>query len=185
MVGDGRVYVGLSGGAVAALDPASGETDWTAETPRPDASADGLPPTLYSVSVTDCSVFVVADGDIDAFDLAGEHRWHVDGYYYNLATDGTTLYGRDRTGDPLRTVLRARDAGTGELVWERRADVRSLAHGVLSTDALYLPLHDALAAFDRTDGGQRWHTTPAVDRLAVADGTIYGRDEAGSLVALE
>lgn len=183
-VGPDGVYVGLSAGNVAALDSDTGETRWTAETPRGTNESAAFSPNVYTILATDCSVVVVTDGDIVAFDQSGEFGWHVEGYYFRLATDGTTLYGRDRTGDHLQTVLRARDAATGELRWERRDEVVSAAHGVLTERTLYVPVDDELIALNPREGRKRWGATPATKRLAFADGTIFGTRDDGSLVAL-
>lgn len=184
-VGPAGVYVGLLGGTVVALDPATGRTLWTAETPRGDDESGSLSPLVSTVVATDCHVFVVTDGDVFAFDPAGEFRWHAEGYAFDLATDGTTLYARDRKPDPFRTVLRARDAGTGELRWEKRYEVASMAHGVLTDSALYVPTNGGLLALAPDDGRTLWDRSRSVRSLALADGTLFGtRAEDGALVAV-
>ena len=185
-VGPSGVYAALVGGSVVALDPASGETRWTATTPRGDGDSGALSPNVSTVVATTCHVFVVTDGDIYAFDTAGEFAWHATGYVSRLATDGAVIYARDRKPDPFRTVLRARDAATGKLRWERPDEVASGAHGVLADGSLYVPTADELLAVAPADGRKLWGQGPSVRSLALVDGTLYGtRRDDGSLVALD
>lgn len=185
-VGSERVFVGLDGGRVVALDPATGETEWTARTSRSDEDTRPPSPNVYTVVATDCGVFVVADGDVAAFDTAGERVWQVEGNVVGLTTDGRTLYSRDRDPDPHRTVLRARDAATGELRWERPYEVTSGAHGVLTDDVLYVPTEDELLALAPDDGRKLWGRASSVGSLALAGGTLYGtHGHEGPLVALQ
>lgn len=184
-VGPDGVYAGLSGGTVVALDSDTGDEKWTVDTPRGEDRSGPPSPNIYSIVATECTVLVVTDGDIDAFDLSGGFRWHVEGLNFNVATDGSVLYGRDRKGEPYHTVLRARDAGTGELVWERREEVVSGAHGVLTDEALYVPTYDHLKAIDPATGRERWHSGSAIEQIAFGGRMLVGTGDDGSLVALQ
>lgn len=170
----GNVYAALVGGGVVALDTGTGETSWTEETPRGGAETEALSPNVSTVVATEGEVFIVTDGDIHAFDKEGEVRWHREGHVWKLTTDGTALYHRDRTPDPYRTVLRARDVQTGEITWEKPLEVNSLAHGVLTDEALYMPTGDALIAVSPDNGRKLWSSTTAIDSLALAEGMLFG-----------
>lgn len=181
------VYVGTPGGTVYALSRSHGHTVWTASTPRDGADDRDLPPSVDSVVATTCAVFVVTDGDVYAFDADGQFRWHAEGGYRKLATDGTYLFGGSSEGHSGR-FLRAFDAATGTIRWAQPFEVRRREHSVLTSDVLYVPVESELIAVDRDDGEERWRTTHEIQDLVLADDALYGieREHVGNdtLVAM-
>lgn len=191
-VHDGRLLVATSddylqneGETVAALDPDSGEAQWTGEAGDPQDWAVGAG-----------GVFVAAFDGLQALSASdGEGLWtRTGGLVDGVHVAGDTLVaGFEPDGMPALAGL---DPETGDVRWTGPDWVRSYTVG----DGVVYAGGDRVAAFDPADGTRLWRTDgpgiatlpPVAGRLLVrTDGGLHARDPAsgdllwGESVALD
>lgn len=186
-VGERHLYVGTRDGTLHAIDPTGRTTAWTASTLRSGFENDDAP-SVDRLVTTGCGIFALTDGDVYAFDTAGEFVWHAGETYWVLATDGETVYGGTQDGH-----VRALNADDGELQWERFYGVEDpryvdgvYRNPVVTDGALYaFARHETVLALRPEDGTELWTATRRITDFALANQTLYGivRDE-GTLVAM-
>lgn len=175
VVADGTVFVGNGGDTFYAVDAATGETNWTAETGKwihSTAAVDG-----------DFLAFGCDDFHVRAFHLDGTERW-------------TYAAAFEISSDPVLTdelvvvtdtdgVVYAIDRASGEDVWTRTLETGTLGYlssPVLGADRLYVGNQTATWALSLADGSTVWRTDddrPVGGSHAVADGRVVGVSAAG------
>lgn len=169
-VGPGHVFAGANDGTVFALDREEGSLAWSVETPQVERPSE-YAPYVYSITVTDCGVFVVTDEDVEAFTEDGQFVWRGEGDYRELATDGDTVFGSTVVDDD--SVVRALDAVSGEQHWETAADLDTYAPAVVTDAEVYARSADGLLALDPDDGDVLWQYDGPDAAPTFADGTLY------------
>ncbi len=121
-------------------------------------------------------------GTVVAYDLAAHtERWSTtlgDTLRFSPAVDDARVYVH-RLGSP-NTVVSALDAGTGDVVWERRFSDGNSAP-IREGDSLFVS-GTALTALDPATGDVRWESEPLVSlgSLAAFDGVVYAGDSDGT-----
>lgn len=173
-VGDGRVYANAD--ALLAIDAATGDIDWRADTggerlTSPAAMADGV---VFTNRV---------DGVVSAFDADGERRWQyqTETETRSPTVDDDTVFVATSTDPGRRGRLFALNQSNGTVRWD--VDTPSPKRGtrpVVDADTVYLGCsgrdHGTLVALDRTDGTERWSFTDensTVYEPAVTDDAVY------------
>jgi outer membrane protein assembly factor BamB len=143
------------GGAIAALDRASGEIVWRRERPtKPNYPT----PTLLHVAGKDQLIMVGCDLVVSYNPLTGETNWETEGAttecVTSTITDGNLVY--TSGGYPKNHMSAVKADGSGELVWQNseRLYVPSL---VIKGDYLYGVLDEGIAMCWKADSGkQMW-----------------------------
>lgn len=171
--GDGVVYVGYRGeqGRALALDPASGETRWTAG-------------EWYVTSLVADESLYVGGERVAAFAPDGTERWRYDagGLLSAGALADDALF---VSGNPVAKL----STDDGSERWRHEVDAE---HGTVeatgeSTVAVQRGNGTALDVLDEASGEKRFGFDARGERLsavAVADGTVYAGTDAGVVYAL-
>lgn len=132
----------------------------------------------------------------DGVATAVEERWSVDpdlDVNYLSVRDGT-LYASMDNGetDSYEGVVRAKDAVTGEQLWEYERDRWTQSTPVTTADAVYGVSNGGgdghvfrLSAADGTEEWSRSLETEPVSSLAVVDGTVYVGEIDGTVTAMD
>lgn len=182
-VADGTVYVGTEDDAIGpagerlyALDPASGDTRWSAEIGDPSG---GL--------VAGDAVYVPASGRIYAYDTDGRRRWTRDGLEYGhrtiTATSETVALVAD-TDDHRKRVF-ALSADDGSIRWTAAEDW--FATSLTRADGTLFVGGQRLVATDLTTGEALWEDDAGgyLYRVPVDDGTLYAGGRAVRALAAD
>ncbi|HEY8475127.1 MAG TPA: carboxypeptidase regulatory-like domain-containing protein [Natronosporangium sp.] len=175
VIGDGRLFVNVTSGALAAFDLADGSRLWqfpTSEFMRgAPAVADGV---VYAGGGL--------DGGIHALDAAtGELQWEVPTpdrftvYSAPVVRDGVVYVTTGPTSDRSDTVF-ALDAVTGEQLWATDIGSNVFFGPAVADGIVAAASEQQLVALDAATGEVRW-TLPRdelfVASPSIADGTVY------------
>lgn len=179
VAGTDTVYITTRKGRLHALARDDGSADWSHRFEHPTEPR----PYITDLVATDCGVFVVVEGAVNAFDVTGTPVWEVEGDFGTLATDGETIYAA--TDSDGGREFRAMDAATGETLWRVGDSFVLYGSPIIAGDAVYLATDDSIVALELADGTERWRRERGhLGDLALAHGTLYGITE-GNLLALE
>jgi outer membrane protein assembly factor BamB len=171
-----------AGGAIAALDRASGEMVWRHGRPKQPNYAS---PILLSLNGED-RVLVTGSSMISCFDPAtGEKLWETAGAteecVTSAVTDGTLVF--TSGGYPRSHVAAVRADGTGEVVWDHstRVYVPSM---IIHEGHLFAVTDAGVAMCWKADTGEevwkgRLGGTHSASLVLVGD-TLYATNEAGT-----
>ncbi|CAL9644738.1 protein kinase domain-containing protein [Streptomyces sp. enrichment culture] len=183
---DGGLYTGL-GGVLCALRPDTGGTRWRFDT-------GGR--SLYAPTVGNGTVYVsglgpsMTEGAVYAVSAAtGKKLWEFrenDAVFVPPTTIGDTVLVGNVVA-PKQNTLRALDAKTGEVVWERRLADDYLTRAVAADGTVYVVGDGVLYALRADTGGTVWqyatktavHATPLVH-----GGTVYLSSYTGTVYAI-
>jgi outer membrane protein assembly factor BamB len=177
---DGHVYFGMTNGRVYAVDAATGQDLWFAQSQRDVWSA----PVVDEATV----YFGSLDHHLYAVDRAtGQPRWTKD-FGASLAGTPTLHDGRFYVGT-FASKLYALDAANGEEIWH--FDTRNWVWDgpAVGDDLLYFTdVGGTVYALDPASGQQRWAQTPGGSmraRPAAVGAALYAGDHNGRLYALK
>lgn len=170
-VGGGDAYVATGGGVIFAVDAMSGHVRWAVRYQRSGKENTNLARFgIAAQSLMDVSGFeddlviphgraliVLASDANKIFALdrrSGELLWESP--RQPLGEDDPALYCLGVLGDGMfvagKKSLRRYDLSKdGKMVWEARFDA-SFGHGVLTADAIYVPVGDTVAKYDPATG---------------------------------
>jgi outer membrane protein assembly factor BamB len=141
-----------AGGAIAALDRASGEVVWRRERPQ---KPNYPTPTLVHAAGKDQLIMVGCDLVVSYDPLTGETNWETEGAttecVTSTLTDGNLIY--TSGGYPKNHMSAVKADGSGELVWKNseRLYVPSL---VIKEGYLYGVLDEGIAMCWKADSGK-------------------------------
>jgi hypothetical protein len=176
---DGTLAV--RGNGVAAVDPASGDVEWSVR-------MDG-----YTTLRTTPEVFVVAGGrTVTTVDrTTGEIRWSRstagDVFEPPIVESGLVAYWtQGRFDGSLRSPIVVRDAETGELQWRLDREGGSPSIAGFADGALIAAYDESLVAHDATNGSVRWSRempnrsvgSGYVQQVTLANGTVFAATSA-------
>ncbi|MCU4801552.1 PQQ-binding-like beta-propeller repeat protein [Halobacteria archaeon HArc-gm2] len=172
VVADGRVFAGHEDGFLYAVDAASGDELWAADT--------GGEIRWNSATVANGTVFVGSAGKrFWAFDAAsGATRWSHEarwGIHSTPVVDGGRVFYADDDG-----YVYALDAVTGELIWEiERSFGTRVQSGLAVADGTLFVMAGLLTAMDAATGEVLWTGDDGANNFpngtpTVADGFVFG-----------
>lgn len=159
-VGDESAFISAPGGSIRRVDRSDGSEQW-----RVDVGSPIMAPIL-----TEDLVVTSTAGGVRALDRSsGDPHWRLP---LGKPTVGVTV-GNDTVVAPsYNGTLYARDAATGEGIWQRSFDQRLVTTATVIGD-LVVVSQPALAAYDLATGDERW-TGPEGQSGAVAhDGMVF------------
>jgi outer membrane protein assembly factor BamB len=107
-----------------------------------------------------------------------------------LGTEHNLVYGitTHETSSTVQCSLYALNAGDGSRSWQIDVPLGTgaglLVNGLLANGMIYLPVHDALAAYSARDGSQRWRVRGESGPINLFNGVLYSSTGGKSLDAL-
>ncbi len=179
VVADDMVYIGSNDRHLYAIDSSTGELEWEFETEKEVGWS--------TPAVSGDTVFFHAMSEgLYAFNAeTGAERWSVDSQWAGSSVtvkNGTVYYGHHHT-------LLARDAETGEEVWEFSADGRVMGAPAVVDGTVYFGTStgNTVHAVDVSTGEEDWQFEPFgsvwSSPTVYADTVFFGSDD-GHLYAL-
>ncbi len=163
-VGEGMAFLALGSGRVDAIQPDSGERQWSAQLSAETENV--LAPVI--VGIANGILYVSHNGRLFALDVSnGQTMWEIETYDYPTVGDGI-IYVADGNGS-----LIAVDATSGVTVWHG-----PMAQGArtVAGDTLYAAVGSSLVAFDGSTGQERWRVRTGgmvYDSVTVTDDSIF------------
>jgi outer membrane protein assembly factor BamB len=169
-----RVYVGLDGGELVALDLVSGARTWSR----------ALPGRITGVKATDGQLIVGTTGNaVFSLDLASGRqnwRWRVGGDVAGpAASDQRRIYFAARDN-----VLRAVDLRTGNLRWTTELPARPVGGPQVLAGRVVVPLSTTVGIFDPQTGKPEAQVTVSGEMRSAPHLRVDGRPTSPRLVAI-